>query len=112
MFGRFFALELGCPDEDTYLNEGEVHQGYVALPGNSAEVYELSPSGVPVPEPPDGPTMICECRGLGCKKCKRKKAKTVTLTGGRAPVPVMNVARMPMAPWTPQMIMMGRSSIF
>lgn len=90
MFGRFFAMELGCPDEDTYLNEGEIHEGYM----------------------PEGVAMVCECRGLGCSKCKRKKAKVVTLTGGRAPVPVMNVARMPMAPWTPQMIMMGRSSIF
>jgi hypothetical protein len=108
MFGRFFALELGCPDEDTYPYEGEAHQGYIVPP----EVYELSPSGMPIPETPDSPTMICECRGLGCKKCKRKKAKTMTLTGGNGPVPVMNVARMPMAPWTPQMIMMGRSSIF
>lgn len=94
MFGRFFALEMGCPDDDTYLNEDEVHQGYM--------------------DTPDGVTMVCECRGLGCSKCKRKKAKVVTLTGNPNVVPVMNIQAMPLplAPWTPQMIMLGRSSIF
>lgn len=89
MFGRFFALEMGCPDEDTYLHEGEIHQGYI----------------------PEGVALICECRGLGCPKCKRKKAKIVTLIGDPRAVPVMNMQAMPLplAPWTPQMIMMGRS---
>lgn len=92
MFGRFFAFEMGCPDDDTYLNEGEVHQGYM--------------------EAPDGETMICECRGLGCNKCKRKKAKVITLTGRAAPVPVMNMpaTRIPMAPWSLDMIMMTKQT--
>jgi hypothetical protein len=100
MFGRFFALELGCPEEDT-------------------TVYMNSDGSIsPVPESPDqapeGVSMICECRGLGCNKCKRKKAKVVTLTGASGAVPVMNIQpmQMPLAPWTPGMVMMGRSSIF
>ena len=105
MFGRFFALELGCPD-DTEANGGPEMVAYLNDDG--------SISLTPPPGSQEAPeaTMVCECRGLGCKKCKRKKAKTLTLTGGRVPVPVMNMAQMPMAPWTPQMIMMGRSSIF
>jgi hypothetical protein len=89
MFGRFFAFEMGCPEEDTYLYEGEVQEGAVS----------------------ETATMICECRGLGCNKCKRKKAKVITLTGRRpaAPLPVMN---MPMAPFGPSMIMMGKPSPF
>lgn len=83
MFGRFFAFEMGCPDEDTYLNEDEV---------------------------PEGAMMICECRGLGCNKCKKKKAQIITLTGRRGvPLPVMNL---PMAPFQPSMIMMGKPGMF
>jgi hypothetical protein len=84
MFGRFFAFEMGCPEEDTYLNEDDVSEGA---------------------------TMICECRGLGCNKCKRKKTRIITLTGrrGAAPLPVMNL---PMAPGVPSMIMMGKPGMF
>lgn len=93
MFGRFFAFEMGCPEEDTYLNEGEANQGYM--------------------EAPDGTTLICECRGLGCNKCKRKKAKIITLTGRAAPMPVMNMmgpVRMPLAPWSMDMIMLNKQT--
>jgi hypothetical protein len=107
MFGRFFALELGCPDEEApAASNGEM----VAYLNDDGSISLTPPPGSQ--SIPEGATLVCECRGLGCKKCKRKKAKTLTLTGGRVPVPVMNVAQMPMAPWSPQMIMMGRSSIF
>lgn len=99
MFGRFFAFEMGCPDEDTYLYEGEIHQG-VDPRGYDGEVMRGEPG-----------TIICECRGLGCNKCKRKKARIITLTGRRGvpPLPVMNL---PMAPFQPSMIMMGKPSPF
>jgi hypothetical protein len=107
MFGRFFAMELGCPD-DTDVNSDPELVAYLNDDGSISMIPPPGPTG-----DPEGATLYCECRGLGCAKCKRKKkAKTVTLTGAPGPVPVMNVARMPMAPWTPQMIMMGRSSIF
>lgn len=106
MVGRFFALEMGCPDDTDANGSPEM----VAYLNDDGSISLTPPPGSQ--DTPEGATMVCECRGLGCAKCKRKKAKVVTLTGGRAPMPVMNVARMPMAPWSPQMIMMGRSSIF
>lgn len=110
MFGRFFAFEMGCPNEDAtpgsklidtvaYLNEdGSISQ----LPDQMQDqALELGPDGIP---------LICECRGLGCKKCKRKKARVITLTGNpNIPLPVMN---MPMGPGGPSMIMMGRPRFF
>lgn len=83
MIGRFFALEMGCPEHDTYLNEGEVHEG--------AEVCE-------------------ECGEMGCKKCKRKKVKSMTLTAPETAYPVMNMGpmRLPMAPWSFEMVTLMR----
>lgn len=82
MFGRFFAFEMGCPEHDSYLYEDEVHEGA---------------------------DLGCECRGLGCSKCKKKKRRVVTLTGSPGTMPVMN---MPVAPWTPEMIMMTRQGFY
>jgi hypothetical protein len=111
MFGRFFAFEMGCPNEDAtpgskfiaYLNEdGSISQGPDQMQDQiSDESSEVGPDGMP---------MVCECRGLGCKKCKRKKAQVITLTGATdVPLPVMN---MPMGPGGPSMIMMGRPRFF
>ncbi len=76
MFGRFFAFEMGCPNEDAtpgsksaetvaYLNE----DGSISLAPDQTQdqgTDEMQDQG---PElGPDGMPMICECRGLGCKK--------------------------------------------
>jgi len=99
MTGRFFALEMGCPDDDGAPASNIETVAYLNEDGS------LSTSGGPSP---DGATMICECRGLGCNKCKRKKAKVITLTGNQPPVvPVMN-----MPYFQPSMIMLGRRNIF
>jgi len=110
MFGRFFAFEMGCPEEDAtpgtnliaYLNEdGSISQIPDQMQDMPDQAPELGPDGMP---------MIYECRGLGCKKCKRKKAQIITLTGNpNIPLPVMN---MPMGPGGPGMIMMGRPRFF
>jgi hypothetical protein len=93
MFGRFFAFEMGCPEEATYLTLDDMQA--------QEEPPEQSPEGV---------TMICECRGLGCNKCKKKKVKIITLTGRQGvPIPVMNL---PLAPFQPSMIMMGKPGMF
>lgn len=108
MFGRFFAFEMGCPNEDAlpgetvaYLNEdGSLNMGPEQIP-DLAQAPDVAPDGIP---------MICECRGLGCKKCQRKKAKVITLTGNpNIPLPVMN---MPMGPLGPSMIMLARRNLF
>lgn len=112
MFGRFFAFEMGCPNEDAlpgsqpgetvaYLNEdGSLNMGPEQIPDLGQEL-DRGPDGIP---------LLCECRGLGCKKCKRKKARVITLTGNpNIPLPVMN---MPMGPGGPSMIMMGRPRFF
>lgn len=85
MTGRFFALELGCPEHDTYRNEGEIHEGAEVCP---------------------------ECEGMGCNKCKRKKVKSMTLTSPPASAyPVMNMQamRMPLAPWSFEVILMRQN---
>lgn len=116
MFGRFFAFEMGCPEEDSMpgsrLNNPEIiaflnEDGSISESPNQSsdqnfdQTPELGPDGMP---------MICECRGLGCKKCKRKKAQVITLTGKAGPVPVMNMTpmRMPMAPWSMGQIMLNK----
>lgn len=97
MFGRFFAFEMGCPDEDTYQPQDQV----MSLEEIQAQMTQDQ----------DTSTLICECKGLGCNKCKRKKAKVITLTGRMAPMPVMNMMssmRMPFAPWSVDMIMLNK----
>lgn len=108
MFGRFFAFEMGCPDEDA--PEPTVEQ----LQTQNPQVFtldELLAQEEAAPLDENGQVMICECKGLGCNKCKRKKAKVITLTGrAGAPVPVMNMpaTRIPLAPWTLDMVMMTK----
>lgn len=93
MFGRFFAFEMGCPEDDTYV--------YMNDDGSMSQDPDMQDQES---------SMICECRGLGCNKCKKKKAKIITLTGNPSiPLPVMN---MPMGPGGPSMIMMGRPRFF
>lgn len=118
MFGRFFALEMGCPDNDgtpgsksidtvAYLNEdGSLNMS----PGQGPSQDQNQGPDQGSDQGPEGTAMICECRGLGCNKCKRKKAKVITLTGNsNIPLPIMN---MPMGPGGPSMIMMGRPRFF
>jgi hypothetical protein len=126
MFGRFFAFEMGCPNEDAipgsksaetvaYLNE----DGSLSLmPGQSTDQQDMQDQnpdqtyGQDLERGPDGIPLICECRGLGCKKCKRKKAQIITLTGNPGvPIPIMNMPMGPMSPMGlggPSMIMMNR----
>jgi hypothetical protein len=108
MFGRFFAFEMGCPEHDA--QDPTLDQ----LQTQNSEVFtldELMAQEAVASAEENGQMMICECKGLGCNKCKRKKAKIITLTGrGAAPVPVMNMppSRMPLAPWTLDMVMMTK----
>lgn len=127
MVGRFFALELGCPEGEqapdgkiqtvAYLNDDG---SLTPTPGGKPITYDEGSWGQN-PETqdqesdlgPDGPAMICECRGLGCDKCKKKRkrkpAQVFTLTGPSTPtVPVMNLA----APFQPSMIMLARRNLF
>lgn len=100
MFGRFFAFEMGCPDEDTYQPVDQV----MSLEEIQAQMTQEQEQSQ------DTATLICECKGLGCNKCKRKKAKVITLTGRVAPMPVMNMSpmRMPLSPWSVDMIMLNK----
>lgn len=114
MFGRFFAFEMGCPDDTTYLNaDGTPSSDMQTLsPDQGSETQVLTSdqsSSGDQGQPAAGGMMICECKGLGCNKCKRKKAKVITLTGARGPVPVMNT---PLSPFQPSMIMMARRNLF
>lgn len=108
MFGRFFAFEMGCPDEDASAGSKDLNTSETVAFLNQDGSVSLAPgraSDQGDGQAPEGSRMICECRGLGCNKCKRKKAKVITLTGGRiAPVPVMNLAM----PFSPGMIMMTK----
>lgn len=87
MFGRFFAFEMGCPDDVTFHDNDVVEE--------EAE-------------------MGCrECNGLGCDKCKAKRkkkpVKVMTLTGEPIALPVMNSAT---SPWSQQMAMFQRTDFF
>jgi len=121
MFGRFFAFEMGCPNEDAtpgsnviaFLNE----DGSISTSPDQMQDQMQDQSSDQAPElGPDGTPMICECRGLGCKKCKRKKAQVITLTGNpNIPLPVMNMPMGPMSPiglGGPSMIMLARRNLF
>lgn len=121
MFGRFFAFEMGCPDEDA--TPGSRSVVFDAEPGawgdvaGQDQIMTLEEIQAQQDQPQDqgqpatGGMMICECKGLGCNKCKKKKVKVITLTGRNPniPLPVMNL---PMAPFQPSMIMMGRPGMF
>lgn len=108
MFGRFFAFEMGCPEDDTYQ---DASQPLDQPQDQVMTLDEIQAQSQDQGQPAAGGMMICECKGLGCNKCKRKKAKVITLTGPNRniPLPVMNL---PMAPFQPSMIMMGRPGMF
>ncbi len=128
MVGRFFALEMGCPNEDA--SQGGNGIKTVAYLNDDGSLTQAPASSQNSPDSSDGATadsgsdsgsgdeegeaMICECRGMGCDKCKnkrrKKKIQIFTLTGNPgAPLPVLN---MPMGPGGPSMVMMGRPRFF
>lgn len=131
MFGRFFAFEMGCPEEDATPSSKAVENiVYDAEPGAWGDVagqdqimtldevqaqyeyqYQYQYENQGPDQGADSTTLICECKGMGCNKCKKKKAVVITLTGRNPnlPIPVMNL---PMAPFQPSMVMMGKPGMF
>lgn len=116
MFGRFFAFEMGCPEDNASMPQDglqpldQPQDQVMTLDEIQAMQSQAQDQSQDQGQPAVG-GMICECKGLGCKKCKRKKAKVITLTGRNQniPLPVMNL---PMAPFQPSMIMMGKPGMF
>lgn len=125
MFGRFFALEMGCPDNDStpgsktintpetvaYLNEDGT---ITPAPGSKSSKHHQDPQSDEDQDQGDKAEgeEECDCQGMGCKKCRGKKVKfkvkVITLTGPRTSVvPVMNLM-----PFQPSMIMLARRNLF
>jgi len=119
MIGRFFALEMGCPDGEpspdgkiqtvAFLNDDGSVTPAPAAKAAPAPDSSIDTSSADSGSEDDTQEVVCECRGLGCDKCKKKKKPVKIFTiSGPGTVPVMNLA----APFQPSMIMLARRNLF